>query len=292
MISRGRGGFTLVELLVVFAIIAVLIGLLAEAVQKVREAGNRAVCGNNLRQIGIAAHSYHSAHSHFPPGVLTRGDSHPYMAWTARLLPYLDQPNAWEEAVADYARQLNFSLPVPHANLARIMPIFNCPSDGKVKGTTYEGTTAAFTHYLGVSGHRASGTDGMVFYRSRITLRDVADGASQTLFCGERPASADNYFGWWYAGVGQSYEIGALDCHMAVRETNRTFRAPTCRRGPYDFQRGSFSDECSTFHFWSGHPGGAHFGFADGSARFLRYSANDILPVLATRAGGESVELP
>ena len=86
---------------------------------------------------------------------------------------------------------------------------------------------------------------------------------------------------------------GSVEVVMGVRELNHSpLGLGGCPYGPYSLTEGALQDDCSRFHFWSFHPGGAHFAFADGSVRFLRYSADDIMPALATRAGGEAVTLP
>src|SRR5262245_16160122 len=105
-----RAGFTLIELLVVIAIIAVLVGLLLPAVQKVREAAAMSQCANNLKQIGLALHNYHSSHQAFPPGNrspatmsaqgcfsgTSASTPHPGAPWSVYILPYIEQDNIYK----------------------------------------------------------------------------------------------------------------------------------------------------------------------------------------------------
>jgi prepilin-type processing-associated H-X9-DG protein len=281
-----------VELLVVLALVAILIGLILGAVQAARMAAARATCANNLRQVALAAQTYHDAQRQFPSGCrVRRSEPQPYMSWLVRIAPYFEQGPLWDEALRAYAADPRFS-EVPHPGLARELPVLLCPAEPRRRGTTIEDVTAAFTHYLGVTGDRGVRWNGLLYRNSRVSVADVQDGLSNTLFAGERPPSPDNHFGWWYAGVGEDQLDGSADYVLSVRETNRTFRAPTCPHGPYAFGPGNPDNMCDTFHFWSRHPGGAHFAFTDGSVRFLRYEADSILPALATRAGGEAVTVP
>ena len=101
--ARVRAAFTLVELLVVIAIIGILVALLLPAVQAAREAGRRAACQNNLKQLGLSVHNFESARKKLPTGSESRpysaAPAHPYnfYRWSvlAHLTPYLEQSNAY-----------------------------------------------------------------------------------------------------------------------------------------------------------------------------------------------------
>src|SRR5215469_13397466 len=94
----SRKAFTLIELLVVIAIIAVLIGLLLPAIQKIREAANRAKCENNLKQIALALHNCQDSQGRLPPMAGTFGGAF-YGPLFFHLLPYIEQGNTWNMAV-------------------------------------------------------------------------------------------------------------------------------------------------------------------------------------------------
>lgn len=176
----------------------------------------------------------------------------------------------------------------------------------------------AGTNYLGVNGTNAWARDGLLMANQRVRLLDVLDGTSQTLLAGERgfrkgaleviddSEEIDNVrFGSWFSAVGQ--DNGSVGVTLGVREMNWGFgRARKlkwerdCPPGPYHFgpprktrdATGKVNEECDLFQFWSHHPGGTHFLYADGSVHFLGYAADAVLPALATRAGGEVVTAP
>jgi prepilin-type N-terminal cleavage/methylation domain-containing protein/prepilin-type processing-associated H-X9-DG protein len=291
-----RRAFTLIELLVAIGIIGILTALLLQAVQKVRSAADRSQCENNLHQIGLALHNYHDTASTLPPGVTSAhpGEPFPRMSWQARLLPFLEQEPLWRAAVAAYDYQPVPYVDPPHIGFGMPIKLFACPTDPRtlLPQPAHDGLQPALTSYVGVLGLAWSDTAGILFLDSRVRLTDITDGTSNTLAAGERPPSADAWYGWWYAGYGQN-GTGSADMLLGARETNLGGPYVSgCPAGPYHFVPGRLEDQCDLFHYWSPHTGGAQFLFADGAVHFLSYDADAVLPALATRAGGEPVTLP
>jgi prepilin-type N-terminal cleavage/methylation domain-containing protein len=128
--TRQRRGFTLIELLVVIAIIAILLSLLLAAVQKVREAADRATCENNIRQMALACHLYSDAYGRLPPLL---NNTKPYESVTLHfmLLPFVEQEGLYEQALAGGIYNSENGQ-VPNSKV----PIFICPSDPSIDPST------------------------------------------------------------------------------------------------------------------------------------------------------------
>ena len=284
-----RAGFTLIELLVVIAIIAILIALLVPAVQKVREAAARTQCQNNLKQIALGLHNYHSTYKRLPPPRGNLGGTVPppgvftqYMGWMLMTLPFIEQDNLHKGA-----NQWSAGF---FANYSKEVPIFLCPSDGRIQ--TPGSGNGGLTHYLGVTGGGQSSTlqqtgpTNGIFDVSGIGLRltDIVDGTSNTLMIGERPTSRDKFWGWW--GVSDYDSLLAVDMRWSFYGGcvfPGIFRPGNTQTGPCDGD---------TNHFWANHTGGAHWALGDASVRYMSYSAQPVTIPMATANGRESFQFP
>lgn len=292
---RGRGAaVTLVELVAVLVIVGILLGILIPAVQQVREQARRTACMSQVRQTALALLNHESQRGALPSGMVLRSEEGFFCrSWMQAILPFVELQSVHDRAVADYAR-----VPYPfvsHAGMQKVVPLWQCPSDpeaGKLH-FTHGGKYVASTSYLGVNGTDYLSQDGVFYADSAIRLADVTDGQSNTLMVGERPPSADFWYGWWYAGFGQD-GTGSGDNSLGVRELKSEFspHLEDCPTGPYQFMAGQHGRQCDTLHFWSYHPGGAVFALVDGSVRLIAYDQNPVMPALATRSGGEVVSVP
>jgi prepilin-type N-terminal cleavage/methylation domain-containing protein/prepilin-type processing-associated H-X9-DG protein len=260
----GRApGFTLVELLVVMAIIGVLIAILLPAVQQARESARRTECANNLHQIGVGLHNYCDVHKALPIGCYQwRSFGNPtnvQLAWSAYLLPFIDQQVIYE--TLDMSQ--GFDSAANRFGAQQIVPTYLCPS---VPRTTSLTGGLAECDYGGVYGERITGPElqakGTLIYETPITLRMITDGATNTLIVSEDCQFPD---GQWINGRNvfeQAYAINAPPLTTVIADND----------------------------IMSDHPTGANGLFVDGSVRFL---VNELdLPTLAaicTRAGGEVI---
>jgi len=234
-----RRGFTLIELLVVIAIIAVLISLLLPAVQSAREAARRAQCINNLKQIGLAMHNYHTAGDSFPLGV--SASNNPWnksngcdalVTWNgwsvhAMLLPYLEQNvmfNAINFALDPLVcNSQDFNNTVFSAGLSA----FLCPSDpnsGRNKGDHYlNNYYASIGTTIGtVQNYPYQGSKGIFTYGLSYGLRDIQDGSSNTVAWSEALVGSTGKVNYKGNGVFGPCYAWAADCSTVATQTMAT----------------------------------------------------------------------
>ena len=295
---RDDRAFTLIELLVVIAIIAVLIALLLPAVQAAREAARRAGCINNLKQMGIALHNYHSANDTFAIGYIARPNADtnvtsPGWGWASAILGTTEQAALYNSA--------NIALPIEvPANLTvrtTALALYVCPTDRSTGRFTIADASdnpiadAQTNSYAGNFGRDVNiakmptAGNGMFVCDLAFGIRDITDGSSQTILIGERGALLTQV-PWAGAISGGICRVTPGSPSLSTR-TKTAPVEPLARADTGGAPGDLFFDPDD---FFSPHPAGLNFLMADGSTRFIKASVSSaVYGGLCSRNLGEIV---
>lgn len=298
-----RAGFTLIELLVVIGVIAILIALLIPAVQKVREASNRATCASHFKQIALGTHAFESTHGRLPYNIVgTFPESFNVFSynwsWLALTLPFVEQDNLYRQG------NIPTQLLAASGVLTQPVTLFFCPSDAASQAglSTDRADLApnlvALSNYKGVNGslwcfgdwpNRCPPTfpadgqwygtmvsDGVFrFDNVKIRITDITDGTANTLMVGEDLPSKSKWGSWPYANGA----VSTCAIPLNVRRSDGSEYSP--------------NDWFNVYSFRSRHPGGAQFAYADGHVGFMANKVDlQLYRNLATIRGGEVASEP
>lgn len=280
-------GFTMIEMLVVIAIIAVLIALLLPAVQSAREAARRIQCVNGLKQMNLAMHSYHDSHGAYPQGYWHKsGYRWGGFGWATAILPHMEQRNlhdglnftfsAWDmQNQTVFKTQLQFYL---------------FPSDE----TSQYGLLARYDMQFSMSSYVASfGPGDMdlnpddargVFYRnSRTDAAMISDGLSNTMSLGERHNGSFEV----HTATDHGHLVAETVWAGAIREFPDDDHAHTTL---FESGNGPNSPEMNDRNCACRHSGICNFGFMDGSVRSIKNTVSlPVFQALSTRSGIEPI---
>ncbi len=314
--TSARAAFTLVELLVVLAIIGILLGLLLPAVQSVREAARRVACQNNLRQLGVSLHNFESAHQVFPAsGWTTVGPGNPggkYVGWRPLILPFIEQ-----KGLSDlYDRSLNWWESTNAVSASVRVPLFECPSTNNrvdvlsaiakpprpainfanpVAPTDYEAIQgvqpANINPHFPVAFYNTANRFAVMHRNSTTRFADIIDGTTNTVMvveCAARPQVWRN--GRTLPSTYNDQGIGWADSEGPFSLDGSNADGSIEGGGP---AVGSFQsiNRRNGNEVYSFHPGGANLLFAGAQVKFVDDSIDiRVLAAICTRDAGETVD--
>ncbi len=233
--KRSAWGFSLIELLVVVAVLALLLGMLLAAVQKVREAAARMQCQNNLKQIALAIHNAHDTYAALPPLVgAYPARSANYGTVFFYLLPFIEAGPLWNQAQGKVWTKGTYSVPVK---------TFLCPADGTGPPNNQ------YKEWLATSSYAANWR---VFRAGGGTIANTfKDGTSNTIMVTERyQMCRDTPCAWGYPGL---YYWAPMFAYYSQGR----------------FQAHPAADQCNPALPQTPHPAGINVGMGDGSTRFV-----------------------
>jgi prepilin-type N-terminal cleavage/methylation domain-containing protein len=274
---QQRRGFSFIELLVVLAIIAFLIALLVPAVQKVREAATRTQSMNNLKQIALAAHSFHDNYKYFPfngsdaaaGGVkytkAAKNESIASGSWAFQILPYVEQQILFNKIDRTVA-----------------LPIYQCPARGRPGVEVVKAGGGAWSDYFwnnylndAKNAEKADNAD------AQTPIANITDGTSNTIMVGHGNINTEQYLAQSNVTLCTNiFNGGTFGTARAGKNGAANPKGVTLQRD---------SKKAPDAGSWGGpFDGGALFALCDGSVHFISYSFNDLNAML-TPAGGEVI---
>jgi len=311
--KRISKAFTLIELLVVIAIIAILIGLLLPAVQKVREAGKRMECSNNIKQMVTALHNYHDTKNRFPLSG-TADKSH---SWNVFILPFMEQENLYNQ----YDTNQNWFDPINNKATQMQVKTFICPSSPEDQNrpaldninpnaaiSDYTAPTRVTAEFMLFSLNNGKGVAQTPFPSNLAVINSMGIG---TAFSEIRDGTSNSFLVYESGGKPKHYisgkVIGQADVNSVTKCGNTSVKNGIVSGAAWaDYGTGSpvhgfnkngtiCSEACvmnctNNQEAYSFHSGGMNASFADGSVRYINENISIItFCALVTMAGGEVI---